>query len=214
MGQATLNGAILDDGGLGCEYRFVYGLAPTALTFSTPWKGGGLRTGDTFSETITGLHANTTYYFQAQARNAVVMNSGAVLSFYTTTPPGPGPPSPGMPGLAEVQTMPATLITENSARLNLLVGNDGGFAGDCRFEWGVTVDYGNVTVWRGYFHTGDTIYEDMRGLAEGMGYHFRACFRNREAEVWGQDAVFNTPIPLGPVTYIDDETLMLLEEVG
>ncbi len=81
-GAVTLNGAITDDGGEACEIRFQYGTTIALGTYSS-WKGAH-ETGATFSEALTNLIANTTYYFQAEARNSSGEGTvGAMLHFTT-----------------------------------------------------------------------------------------------------------------------------------
>ena len=120
-------------------------------------------------------------------------------------------PIPPVPSHASVITLPATNITEHSARLNGIIAADGGEAGAIRFEWGGTTAYGNQTPWRGFFPTGYEFNEDLSRLAEGSGFHFRAQFRNSLGIFNGNDQAFSTLTPLGPVTLIEDELTYLLE---
>jgi hypothetical protein len=121
--------------------------------------------------------------------------------------PGPTPLTP-----SGVATNPATNVTENAARLHGLVQQDSGHWGYARFQWGLTTEYGNNTEWMGGYSTGDEFFSDLSGLAEGQGYHFRAQFRSFEGVIVnGQDRVFNTLSPLGPVTLISEDLAYLLE---
>ena len=79
---ATLNGMITNDGGKSCEYQFQYGTSPSAYTEEPGWTGSKT-TGESFSETISGLEQETKYYFRAQARNIAGTGSGGELSFTT-----------------------------------------------------------------------------------------------------------------------------------
>jgi hypothetical protein len=88
---ATLCGEIVDDGGYVCEYRFRYKAGEEAYTYSD-WAGSAT-SGQSFRQRITGLAANTTYRFSAQARNSAGESEwGNELSFTTldsvTLPPG------------------------------------------------------------------------------------------------------------------------------
>jgi len=161
------------------------------------------RTGQYFSQKITGLNPTTDYYFRAFATNAMGTRYGATLSFKTA--------SGG--SLASVVTLPATNIREGSAQLNGVVINDAGQAGDVRFQWGMDSSYGAETPWQGWMVTGSAFNATISPLSEGAAYHFRAQFRNRYGIVSGGDMVFSTLSPLGPVTFIEDDLLQLLEAV-
>jgi thiol-disulfide isomerase/thioredoxin len=79
--SATLNGILDTDGGETCLFRFEYDIdSGEPYGFNTGWSGS-LNTGEDFSKTITGLKADTTYYFRAQTRNSAGSSSGAELSF-------------------------------------------------------------------------------------------------------------------------------------
>ena len=197
MAQATLHGYLDDDGGIACDCGFEWG--PTiALGNTTPTVS--CVTGDSFSYTLTGLDPTTTYYFRAFATNPAGTSYGAILQFTTLVDTA----------VIDVMTLPATHITENSARLHGMVINDGGLIGDVRFQWGGTAEYGASTPWLSGYVTGDTFFANLSGLAEGMGYHFRAQFRN-PIIVSGKDLAFATLSPLGPITLIPEDLVYLLE---
>jgi uncharacterized protein (DUF362 family) len=85
VNTATLNGTITDDGGDACEYRFEYDTDSGELyDYSTAWTGN-ITSGQSFSETITGLSQVTPYHFRAQSRNSAGTGSGSELTFTTTT---------------------------------------------------------------------------------------------------------------------------------
>ncbi len=67
--SATLNSLVTDDGGEACQYRFRY-KDDKSDYLCTAWTGS-MRTGEPFSEPISGLKPNGTYYFNAQAKNSV-----------------------------------------------------------------------------------------------------------------------------------------------
>lgn len=66
--SATLNGILTDDGGEACQYRFRYKEEKGDYVYSS-WYGS-VNSGQSFSEAISGLKHNKTYYFNAQARNS------------------------------------------------------------------------------------------------------------------------------------------------
>jgi len=86
MAQATLNGQLVDDGGLTCEVRFEWGTT-IDYGYETPWQGG-FTTGMTFSATIYGLGEGVLYHFRAVARNSRGISYGNDMSFVTLVSPG------------------------------------------------------------------------------------------------------------------------------
>lgn len=87
---------------------------------------------------ITGLKANTQYYFRLSSSNRISTVNGTTYSFKTNTNPAPqgSIPSP--------RTNDATDITRTSADLHGQV-NPNGFDTSYWFEYGETRDLGNVT---------------------------------------------------------------------
>lgn len=66
--SATLNGSVTDDGGEACQYRFRYKDEKGDYVY-TSWTGS-VTTGQSFSQAISDLKANATYYVSAQAKNS------------------------------------------------------------------------------------------------------------------------------------------------
>ena len=74
--QGTINGAIVDSGGLSVyQSGFYWGTSPTLTTYQTTMGG--------YPNTLTGLSPNNTYYYQAYAINSLGTGTGAILSFKT-----------------------------------------------------------------------------------------------------------------------------------
>ncbi len=199
MAQAILNGTILDDGGLGNEGRFQYGISPALGSF-TGWVGGALRTGDSFQVVVSNLLGNTIYYFQAECRNAVGPGvAGSILSFITTAA-----------ARASVLALPPDMIAENHARLQGYLEDDGGRGGNVRFEYGASIAYGMVTPWQQGFVTGDSFNQMIYGLAPGRAYHARAVFWSNPV-VYSGDITFKTLAETGGMVLIDGELIHALE---
>jgi hypothetical protein len=79
MSQATLNGQVIEDGGLSCTCHFEWGTS-TDYGFETPLVAG-LTTGMTFSSTIYGLAEGVLYHFRAVANNGVTIAYGQDMVF-------------------------------------------------------------------------------------------------------------------------------------
>jgi hypothetical protein len=86
MAQATLNGQLVDDGGLMCAVRFDWGTT-NDYGFETPWQGG-FTMGMTFSYTIYNLAEGVLYHFRAVARNSLGISYGNDMAFATLVSAG------------------------------------------------------------------------------------------------------------------------------
>lgn len=81
MAQATLNGQLVDDGGLVCDVRFEWGTT-TDYGQETPWQGG-FTSGMIFNATIYNLGEGVLYHFRAVARNSAGISYGTDMAFST-----------------------------------------------------------------------------------------------------------------------------------
>lgn len=203
--SAQLNGTSDNDGFEACACGFEWG---ETIAYGKTTPAQSRTTGQTFAQTVYPLKSNTTYHFRAYATNSVATSYGADRSF--TTPQVPHYASTILP---EVDTQPATLITQHTARLNGIVIEDNGVIGATRFQWGLSTNYGNNTSWEQGYNKGDEFFVDLNNLAEGQAFHFRAQYRNQGAIYNGRDMTINTLSPLGPVTLVTDEIMQLLEAV-
>jgi len=193
--RATLNGTLDNDGEEACACGFEWGATPALGNTTIPQN---YTTGQSFWQLISGLNPGI-YYFRAFATNSVSTGYGVILSFVTLAPSG----------MLSVLTLPATLITQHSARIHGMVIEDLGQLGDVRFQWGATAEYGAATSWLGGFVAGNTFWADLSNLAEGSAFHYRAQFKNKYGLTSGQDMAFATLVPLGPITLITDDELLI-----
>ncbi len=87
--QATLWGRMIDDLGQACQYRFYYWKTGDMWVSMTGWTGS-VRTGETFSQILTGLTPDSEYYFWAEAKNSQGRSDGwasGLKKFETLTNP-------------------------------------------------------------------------------------------------------------------------------
>jgi hypothetical protein len=85
--SAKVSGVITHDGGIGISERgFYYGTSHLLVDDNVVKAGSGL---GNFSGTITGLQANTTYYYQSYAINSLGTFYGEVESFTTISNKAP-----------------------------------------------------------------------------------------------------------------------------
>ncbi len=192
-GSATLNGILT---GLG---------SAASVQMSFEW---GLTTdygNATLSETVTvtgafecaisNLVPGTTYHFRVKAVGDDT-TYGEDLAFTTGMEPA-APPT--------VATTSATWIGTASATLNGMLTDVGSAASVLvSFEWGLTADYGNVTLSETATATG-TFARAISGLAPGTTYHFRVKGVGDDT-AYGEDIAFTTGTePAAPPTITTGE---------
>ncbi len=198
MAQATLNGTLLDDGGLPCDVRFEYG-ETIAYGIYTAWQFG-LVTGDTFQQVIYGLRYGTEYFYRALARNPAGAAVAEGVSFAT----------PFLPPV--IVTQAATIIDTHTAQLNYYLVNDMGNPCVVYFEYGATMAYGMQSSKLPGQESYDSDGIDVQGLASGKPFHFRAVAENRYGRGFGENMVFSTLSDLSPRSGLPMELMLLLEE--
>ena len=198
MAQATLNGTLVDDGGVPCDVRFEYGLTLAYGTF-TEWLPG-LVTGDTFQQTIYGLLYGTLYYYRALARNPLGVATATGGTFTTVT----GPPV--------IHTRAAGLISTHAALLNFHLSDDSGSPCVVWFEYGATMAHGLDSSKMPGQESPATEGISVSMLASGSPFHYRAVAANAFGVGYGEDMVFTTLSDLSPRTGMSMELMLLLEE--
>lgn len=91
------------------------------------------------------------------------------------------------------------------ATLNGRVTSDGGEPCTVYFEWGLTIEYGQVTPPLAGLRTGDIFFHTLTSLNGGTLYHYRAVLLNSVIVLWGADVTFITPDEPHMMTLIQDE---------
>jgi len=171
--SATANGGV-DPNGLQTNYWFLWGTDPTltnpSLTHETPMQGivAGTFVTQPVSALLSGLGAETTYYFRTVARNAAGESQGTIGSFKTTTSP-------------TVDTTAATAVTTSGAVLNGNV-NPNGYATDAWFEYGTDPALSSFTPTTSTaMGSGVTVLpksESISGLTPYRTYYYRVAAGN------------------------------------
>ena len=197
MGQALLNGTLVDDGGQACDCGFQWGLT---IAYGNTTATQSKTIGQSFFIALLGLAAGATYHFRTFATNSLGTAFGDDAQFSTPVTP---PPING------VTTDLATNLRQTSARLDGTLVDDGGANCAVSFEWGLTATYGNVTATQ-VKSTGQIFFIDLAGLTPNTVYHFRAKAVNFAGTSFGIDRTFTTaPIILPNVQTVSPDSLGL-----
>jgi hypothetical protein len=164
--SAVLNGAVtLNNGYAVTDQGFLWRTSSSSL--NNTLDVGTTDNNGFFTDTLSGLVANTTYYVQAYATNSHGTADSGVRSF--TTGVGVQTPTP------TVQTEAATTITATSSALNGYITSGGGYnVTDYGFLWGTSsssltnkLDVGTTN------YTG-AFTDTLSGLTTGTTYYFEA----------------------------------------
>lgn len=179
--SAALRGIIENDGGEACQFRFRYRSEAGGANTYTEWTGS-VRTGQSFSQVISGLEPGTTYYFAAGARNSAgESNWGTERSFATNQ------------SHLRVATESAIDVTASSATLRGRIEEDGGEACQYRFRYKGAGGLYKYTSWTGSRRAGQWFQQNLSSLSHGTRYYFNARARNSAGNSdWGNERSFTT----------------------
>ncbi len=179
--SATLNGYVNPNGTTDTSRWFEWGTSSGNLNFSTNHNNQG-SSASSFSGTISGLSAGTTYYFRAVAQNSAGTVQGSILSFRTETQTSVKP---------SVSTYSATDIDESSATLNGYLYPNDTTDTEHWFEWGLNSINLTPTNRIGQISNG-SFEETITGLEAGTTYYFRAVAQNSAGTSYGSIRSFRT----------------------
>ena len=142
---------------------------------------------------ITGLRANTTYYFRLSAHNAYGTVGGTMYSFSTNNNP---PPSGAAP---TTSTNAATGVSRTTANLNGHV-NPNGADTNYWFEYGVGSALGQATGFQsaGSGNTSAAVSTSLSDLNPLTKYYFRLNAQNQFGTINGAVQSFTTLGPAAP----------------
>jgi hypothetical protein len=177
--NATFNGSVNLGGSTGSAW-FEYG---TDLNFGNSttldgfnWNGGY---GGNYSTNVSGLTANTAYYFRAVAQNSFGRVYGNVVSF-TTDFSTSGNNNLNSPTAI---TTSGAVLADNTAQFNSLVLPGNTSQTNTFFEWGTTPGLGNQTASISVSGSPAIRHTNMiTGLSPGTIYYFRAVAQNSFGE--------------------------------
>ncbi len=179
--SAQLNGYVNPQGTTDTSRWFEWGQNSSSLTNSTTKIGQGTNSGN-FSDTVSGLSSNNTYYYRAIAKNSEGTVYGGILSFSIS----------GTNERPFVSTNNATNITSNSAMLNCYVNPNGNSNTTRWFEYGTTQNFGNRTNTLTHGTVASNISETVFNFANNTKYYFRCVAQNTNGTSYGNVLNFTT----------------------
>ena len=182
--SATLNGTVNPNGASATvtfEYGTTIGYGSTATASPSPMTGTSSQSA---SAGISGLNANTTYYFRIKAVNTAGTSYGSSQSF-TTASAAPA-----------VVTGSAGSVSTDGATLNGTV-NPNGLATTHYFQYGKTASYGLFTapVSAGSGSSEISVNGHITEMTSNTTYHYRLVAFNSLGTVYGDDKTLTTSAP-------------------
>ncbi len=183
---ATSGGNVTDDGSLTITARGVVWSTVTGPTTSLPTKtsnGTGL---GSFSSSLTGLSAGTTYYIRAYATNSFATTYGNEITITTTKPPS-------------VTTHSVAIYNSTKAKCTASVDSTGGSTvTSSGVVWststGPTISLSTKTT-DGITSVG-TFKSNISGLTPGGVYYVRAYATNANGTAYGNELRYISPAAL------------------
>jgi uncharacterized repeat protein (TIGR01451 family) len=183
--SATLNG-LVNPNGAQTYYSFEYGTSQSLGNSTSLLSAGVGTTNQNVTSLISGLTANTTYYFRIDAQNTYGSVQGSILSF--TTNPG------GITGNAPiVQTQSATGVSDTSAVISGTV-NPNGDQASYWFEYGTSQSLGNSTTFlsAGNGSSVQSFTASLNFLSQNTTYYYRIVASNSYGTSQGSILNFTT----------------------
>lgn len=179
--SATLYGSVTPNGNT-TQAWFEWG--PTS-SFGNTTAVQTFTTNSTYSQFVSGLSQNTTYYYRALAQNSAGTAQGGTLTFTT--------PSCGTSNNQPyVNTNTPTNVNQNGATLNGTV-NGNGLNANAWFEYGPTSSFGNTTSQSSYGTGSSNFSYTLSNLNYNTTYYYRALAQNSQGViVYGNVVSFST----------------------
>ena len=189
---AIVTGRVKPNGAMS-TYWFEYGESTALGSRSTKQGIGSGFSYITAPAYITGLHANTLYYFRLSAQNRIATVNGDTFSFKTALQASTPAPKAAAP---TVSTLLATEVSRTTANVTGGV-NPNAYLTTYWFEYGTNNDLGNVTQLHsgGSGSTQNTVTEALTNLQPLTKYYFRINAQNQYGTINGSIVTFTTAGP-------------------
>jgi phosphodiesterase/alkaline phosphatase D-like protein len=189
---ALVTGKVTPEGAQ-TSYWYDYGTSEALGTRSTLQAVGSGWTQIPSPAYITGLSANTAYFFRLSAQNSYGTVNGATYSFTTNSTPTPAGAAP------TIQTANATDVVRTAATLNGTV-DPNSWTTSYWFEYGTNSNFGNATALQGAGSGSTMLPASMQisNLQPLTKYYFRLDAQNPYGTVNGAVQSFTTTGPAAP----------------
>jgi len=200
--SANINGDITDTGGENANERgFAWGTNSglSGGDTATTTEFGSFGTG-TFSDALSSLSPNTTYYFRAYAANTVGTSTGSILNFTTSV------------SVQTVSTDNESGVGASAATLNGTVSDNGGedatqhgFA----YSTNSSLSSGVSTSTLGAFVGTGSFNDSITSLESNTTYYFRAYSTNSAGTAFGTIGNFTTNPPSRRIRLFEGTSLRI-----
>lgn len=171
---AQLNGVLTNTGGLSTTVKVYYGDndgGTTAGSWDSNYDFGVKTTTGALYHVISGLTADTTYYYRFFSTNSLGDSWASSTSSFSTYPE------------PAITIGAASVIAKSTARLNATITQDGN--SDCQVRWGYGTttqsaieDYDTYTEYAGTYRINDKPYLDLSSLTGDTTYYYRVEITN------------------------------------
>lgn len=188
----VVNGKVKPNGA-STSYWFEYGETTGLGNRTVSQQVGSGYTSTPTPAYITGLRANTVYYFRLSAKNSLGTVNGGTLTFKTNN-------NPPLPGLAPTtSTSSASNVSRTAANVNGSV-NPNGWQTSYWFEYGKDNNLGFVTAFQsaGNGNSSINVSMSLSGLEAQTRYYFRLNAQNQYGTINGAILNFTTNGPAYP----------------
>jgi hypothetical protein len=192
--SAKLNAYITNVGVSNPACTFYYG-TNNASTNAASWQSStniGVQAAGLVYRSVSGLTANTNYYFCLFASNSTATAWGGVRTFKTL------PAVTGDAAVVEIELSisNATLVTASGATLNAGMTSAGDTNPVCWFHWGLSDGGSVISNWGGTSSVGQQaagkISTNITGLASNTLYYYRLYASNSTDTAWSGLGSFTT----------------------
>jgi phosphodiesterase/alkaline phosphatase D-like protein len=191
ISTVVVEGTVNPNGAL-TNYWYEIGTTTALGTQTTTYLAGSGYTKLYTPAYITGLKANTTYYYRLDAKNAFGTVTGTTYSFTTNSTPPPQGTAPS------VTTTAAAGVTRTTANLpGKISPNDSSTT--YWFEYGTSTQFGSVTALQSG-GSGTNVSVSVSNLQPSTKYYFRLNAQNQFGTVNGQILNFTTQGPSATVS--------------